>query len=127
MPEGPLKAGRLEGKELKGAGVATGVVVAIILLLIGAYAVLEYWKPAKIILDAAGKPSAISDPWVLGRTLIIRMTMSLSGGLVLFWFLLGLNHFWPGDGFKKIQETSIGTSIMFGSCAIIVGYIFCFA
>ena len=127
MPEGPLKAGKLEGKELRGAGWATFIVIVIILTLIGAYAVLESWKPATIILDAAGKPTALSDPWVLGRTLIIRMTMSLSGGLVLFWFLLGLNHFWPGDGFRKIQETSIGTAIMFGSCAVIVGYIYCFA
>ena len=120
-----FKAGPDEGLEIKQALVATGVILLVVLGLILLYAALETYLPATAsVVD--GKVTAVSDPFVLARSLILKLTGVLVGVVALFWGLLGINHWVPNDGLKKITEDSLSSAIFFGAIAISLMYVWCF-
>jgi hypothetical protein len=118
-------AGPKEGYEIKQAIVASAIIVCVVAVLILTYASIEINFPAQASV-IKGQVTAISDPWVLARSLLLKTTGVLVGILALMWSLLGIAHVIPGDGLIKIMENSIASSIFYSSIAVAVFYLYCF-
>jgi hypothetical protein len=116
-----------EDYELRHALVVTGFTVVAIFLLIGLYALTSNMGTQVPVDPATGKPLfVVHDPWLLARSIMLKLVGVLTGYTIIKWALISFNHITPADYLRKIGETSLGSAVFLGLMAIALGSIYCY-
>jgi hypothetical protein len=112
--------------EVRHAVGLTFVVLLFVAFLMALYALVDVFHPVAIIDQATGKIKEVKDHWMLVRSLTLKVSGSLVGGLALGWGLLIFNHITPGDNLKRIGGSALACAIFFGLFAIALSNIWCY-
>ncbi len=114
-----------ESYEINHAIAVTGVVTAVVAVLVVAYALLSFLRP-DVIVEQGGKMVVVKDHWVVLRSLLLKTSGCLIGAVVAGWGVLVFNHISPVDYLKKVGEHAIASGILCGCVFFGMVYLWCF-